>query len=159
MHWNAISSNHTIIDLKESDVFHNIIIIIILINLPSFKINEVEKAKSSYRSFRNSLFRFRNVDTSICSDSPCCSYNWDNCCVKSDTKYHQSKVFVCMNCHPKHMRCVFVIFQQYRYGKTAGIFFWVKLYCYFWHVVIMRMEADGRNCCIKVINDENKQKM
>lgn len=44
----------------------------------------------SYLSFRNSLFRFRNVDTSIWSDSPCCSYNWDNCCVKSDTEYHQN---------------------------------------------------------------------
>lgn len=97
--------------------------------------------KSSYRSFRNSLFRFRNVDTSICSDSPCCSYNWDNCCVKSDTENHQSKVILCIDCHPKHMRCVFVVYQQYRNTeKNKYMYLIVKLYCCFWH----RHYTDGQ---------------
>lgn len=41
--------------------------------------------RPTHLSFRSSLFRLRNVAASIWSDSPWCSYNWDNCCVKSDT--------------------------------------------------------------------------
>lgn len=44
------------------------------------------KFRTNYLSFRSSLLRFRNDETSIWSDSPCCSYNCDSCCVKSDTK-------------------------------------------------------------------------
>lgn len=78
----------------------------------------------SYRSFRNSLFRFRNAETSIWSDSPCCSYSCDSCCVKSDTKFHRFHNLWCfVHCLKCRVRRWYRTRTHFKHNATCWIAF------------------------------------